>query len=81
MLIIIAIALVYNLYQVWFTPEKYVQNLISSVKDWWPFADYHRKRFASKTYLWFTRIIYSMWLLIVIAILCLMVLGIMGLFP
>lgn len=80
-LVIAAIALVYNLYQIWFTPEKYIKNLVMSVKDWWPFADYHRKSFASKTFLWFYRIFYALWLLIVIVVLCLTILGVTGLFP
>ena len=80
-LIITAIALVYNLYQLWITPEKYITNLINSVKDWWPFASFYRRWFASKAYIWVFRIIYTICLLIVVTILSLLILGIMGLFP
>jgi len=81
MLIIITISLVYNLYQLWVTPDKYIKKLISSVKDWWPFADFYRKWFASKAYVWLFRIIYTIFLLIVMTILSLLVLGITGIFP
>jgi hypothetical protein len=80
-LIIGAIALVYNLYGLWITPEKHIKKLINSVKDWWPFASSYRRWFASKAYLWLFRIIYIIWLLIVIGILSLLILGVMGLFP
>ena len=81
MLVFTAIALAYNLYYLWFVPEKYVKDLINSVKNWWPFANFYRKWFASKTYLWLFRTVYTMLLLLVLAFLCLVVLGIMGLFP
>jgi len=80
-LIVAAIALTYNLYGLWITPEKYTKNLINSVKDWWPFANSYRRWFSSNVYIWFFRIMYTVWLLIVIAILALLTLGLMGLFP
>jgi hypothetical protein len=80
-LIIVAIALVYNLYQLWVTPEEYATKLTQSVKDWWPFASFYRHWFASKGYIWLYRFVYSLFLLIVITILGLLVLGVMGMFP
>jgi hypothetical protein len=81
MLIIGSLVSAYNVYQIWFTPEEYIKKLVNSVKDWWPFADYYRKRFASKSYLWFFRIFYAMWLIILTGLLFLIVLGLLGLYP
>ena len=58
MYVIAAIALIYNLYQLWFTPEKYSEKLVKSVRDFWPFADFYRKWFASRNHIWLFRIIY-----------------------
>ena len=80
-LIIAAIALIYNLYGLWNMPEKHVKSLVDSVEDWWPFADFYRRWFASKAYLWLFRIGSALFLLIVMTILSLLVLGVMGLLP
>lgn len=81
MLIIVAIALVYNLYQLWITPEEYTTKLTQSVKDWWPLARFYRQWFVSKRYIWIYRFVYSLFLLIVITILGLLILGMMGIIP
>ena len=81
MLIIVAVALGYNLYGLWIIPEKYAGKWIKSVKDWWPFANFYRQWFASKRFIWLYRIIYSVFLLIVLTILGLVLFGLIGIFP
>jgi hypothetical protein len=81
MLVLIAVALAYNLYQLWFKPEEYVRKFTMSVGDWWPFADFYRRWFSSKAFLWLFRIVYMLWFLGVLLILSLWLLGLLGLFP
>lgn len=79
--IIATIILLYHTYQIWFLPEKYIATLKSGIRDWWPFADFFKRWFASKLFLWLGRIAYSMMLLILIFLLSITLLGNMGLFP
>jgi hypothetical protein len=81
MLVVVLVALIYNLYQLWFIPERYIEKVGGSVKGWWLFADFYRKWFGSSSYLWLFRIIYLVFLLIVVTILGLLVGGVMGWFP
>jgi hypothetical protein len=74
------IVLVYNVYQIWFFPEKYINALINGVKDWWPFANFYRKWYASKKFLWLFRIAYTLMLVAIIIILALAFLGSAGAF-
>jgi hypothetical protein len=81
MYIIAAIALIYHLYRLWFTPEKYSEKLVKGVRDFWPFANFYRKWFASRSFIWLFRITYTLFLLIVLTILALMIFGTLGLLP
>jgi hypothetical protein len=79
--VIAAIVLAYNLYQIWFTPERYIKALVKGAKYLWPFTDFYRKWYVSKSFLWLFRVTYLLFFLIIISILCLSILGMMGLFP
>lgn len=78
---IATIILIYHTYQIWFFPEKYTSDYIKGIKNWWPFADFYRKWYASKGFLWLFRIAYTLMLLFLILLLSIVVLGVMGLFP
>ena len=73
--------LLYHSYMIWFFPEKYSNALKNGVKGWWPFSDFYRRWFASKTFLWLFRIIYSIVLLALLLFLSILFLGITGVFP
>ena len=75
------ILLIYHVYWVWFYPEKYTSDLRNSVKDWMPFANFYRRWFSSKLFLWITRISMSIVLLLLILLLSILFLGILGVFP
>ena len=83
MLVITAIVLIYNLYQIWFKPDEYIDRLTFGTKPWLPYygKPFFYKWYTSKTFLWSTRIIYTIMLLGIITLLSLMSLGVMGLFP
>lgn len=78
---IATLILIYHVYQIWFFPEKYTSDLRNGVKDWWPFANFYRKWFMSKTFLWLFRIAYIIMLLSLIILLSFVWLGTMGIFP
>jgi hypothetical protein len=80
-IVIATIILILHAYRIWFYPAKYTSDLINGVKDWWPWANFYRKWFASRTFLWLFRIAYAIMLLILISLLSIFLLGIMGMFP
>ena len=75
------VVLIYHAYRIWFFSEKYTSDLRSGVKDWWPFANFFRKWFASKIFLWLTRFAITTTLLALLFLLSIVLLGIIGLFP
>lgn len=79
--VIATIILIYHVYRIWFFPAKYTSDLRNGVKDSWPFANFYRKWFASRMFLWLFRIAYTSVLLGLILLLSILLLGIMGMFP
>ncbi len=51
-----AAAVVYLFYLSWFRPLSFKRYYTSRVRDWWPFADYYRRYYASASWLWIVRI-------------------------
>ena len=80
-LVIGNVVLIYHTYRIWFFSEKYTSDLKNGVKDWMPFANFYRKWFDSKLFLWLFRTAYTTMLLVLILLLSIVLLGIMGLFP
>jgi hypothetical protein len=79
--VIVTLILIYHTYQIWRFPAKYTSDLRNGVKDWWPFADFYRKWFASTIFLWLFRIAYAAVLLMLILLLSMLLLGTIGIFP
>ena len=65
-------------YLAWFRPEKFKEERIRDVKDWFPFANYYRSLFNSPRYLWMIRIMTVTILLILILFLLLPIFGALG---
>ncbi len=51
-----AVAVVYLFYLSWFRPLSFKQYYVSRVRNWWPFADFYRRNYASASWLWIMRI-------------------------
>lgn len=80
-LIVGSIVLIYHTYLIWFQPSRYAEKLIKGTKDWWPFAGFYRRWFASKLFLWLFRITYSITLLAIMVFLSITLFGLIGIFP
>ncbi len=50
------LAMTYLFYMSWLKPLSFKQYYVSRVRDWWPFADYYRRYYASASWLWIIRI-------------------------
>jgi hypothetical protein len=75
------IKVIHMWYLAWFNPSEFKQDQVVNVKDWWPFARFYRSWFNSSFYLWLTRIMTVIILLIIIFFLSLTILGVLDIFP
>ncbi len=64
------ISLSYNDYLIWFRPQKYKEDQIKNVKNWWPFANFFKRWFDSTLFLWTIRVVYTVVTLILIFVIC-----------
>jgi hypothetical protein len=71
----------YVSYLSWLHPEKFKNQEVKRVKDWWPFANYFRRYYASNEYLWAARIGPAIFLFIFLFLGIMGILGYLGLIP
>lgn len=75
---IAAVLSVWYFYLSWYKPEVLREKAVSSVKSWWPFADFYRSYFGSTFYLWLVRLGTAAVLTILLGLGIINVLGIAG---
>jgi hypothetical protein len=71
----------HKFYMSWFKPLDFLKNESMSVKKWWPSSDYFKAYYASPQWLWTTRVSTTIFISIIIFLICRAFLSFINLSP